>query len=278
MATIILNNKIVPAEDPCIRYNDRGFTLGHGLFETILVKKCTLPALDYHWQRLNTSAPIVGITLPFTYQKLESMLKALIVNNHLEDKIAGARVTITHGESERGILPVKAPQASFLISVFECAPHVDKPYSACIVNTRKNEHTASARVKSISYLDNILAKQEAMSRSYDEAILLNTSSNIADGAISNIYIVKNGKIFTPPIADGALPGVVRSILLTEFKHLFQIIEKTISPEELIDADEVFLTNALMGVKSVGRVNEKEFSSFVVSNSIGNALREMKHYI
>jgi len=273
-----VNNKIVPSDNPCIHYNDRGFTLGHGLFETILVKKSALPALDYHWQRLKTSAPIIGITLPFTRQQLESMLTELIVDNQLQDKIAGARVTITHGESERGILPLKTPQPNFLISVFECATPIDRPYSACIVNTRKNEHTASARIKSISYLDNILAKQEAMSRGYDEAILLNTASNIADGSISNIYIVKNGEIFTPPVGDGALPGVVRSILLTEFNHLFQIIEKNISPAELMEADEVFLTNALMGVKSVGKVDEKEFNSFVVANSIGDALRGVKHYI
>lgn len=278
MTTIILNNKIVPAENPCIHYNDRGFTLGHGLFETILVKKGALPALDYHWQRLKTSAPIIGITLPFTRQELESMLTELIINNHLQDKIAGARVTITHGESERGILPLKAPQPNFLISVFECAVPIDRPYSACIVNTRKNEHTASARIKSISYLDNILAKQEAMSQGYDEAILLNTASNIADGSISNIYIVKNGKILTPPVVDGALPGVVRSILLAELNHLFPIIEKTILPAELLGADEVFLTNALMGVKSVGKVDNKEFNSFGMANKIGDALREMKNYI
>ena len=278
MSTIILNNKIIPAENPCIHYNDRGFTLGHGLFETILVKKSALPVLDHHWQRLKKSAPIIGITLPFTRQALESMLTELIINNQLQNKIAGARVTITHGESKRGIFPLKAPQPNFLISVFECVNPVERPYSACIVNTRKNEHTAAASIKSISYMDNILAKQEAMSRGYDEAILLNTASNIADGSISNIYIVKNKQIFTPPVADGALPGVVRSILLAEFNHLFPIIEKTILPVELLEADEMFLTNALMGVKSVGKVDNKEFNSFGVANSIGNALRKIKNYI
>ena len=273
-----MNNKIVPAENPCIHYNDRGFTLGHGLFETILVKKSALPVLDYHWQRLKTSAPIIGITLPFTRQALESMLTELIINNQLQNKIAGARVTITHGESKRGIFPLKAPQPNFLISVFECVNPVERPYSACIVNTRKNEHTAAASIKSISYMDNILAKQEAMSRGYDEAILLNTASNIADGSISNIYIVKNKQIFTPPVADGALPGVVRSILLAEFNHLFPIIEKTILPVELLEADEMFLTNALMGVKSVGKVDNEEFNSFGVANSIGDALRKIKNYI
>ena len=278
MSTIIFNKKLIPSENPCIRYNDRGFTLGHGLFETILVKKGAVPAIDYHWARLNASAPVIGTKIPFSQQELESMLSELIIENNLQDKIAGARVTITHGESERGILPLHTPQPNFLIAVFECATPVERPYSALIVNTRKNEHTASARIKSISYLDNILAKQEAMNQNYDEALLLNTASNLADGAISNVYLVKDGEIFTPPVADGALPGVVRCILLEEFNTRFSITERSISVPDLLDADEVFLTNALMGVKPVNRLNTKEFGTFAITNRIGEALRETKNYI
>ena len=278
MSAIIFNKKLVPSENSCIRYNDRGFTLGHGLFETILIKKSVAPAMDYHWARLNASAPVIDISVPFSQQELELMLSELIVENKLQDKIAGARVTITHGESERGILPLHAPQPNFLISVFECASPVGRPYSALIVSTRKNEHTASARIKSISYLDNILAKQEARDQNYDEAILLNTASNVADGAISNVYMVKGGQIFTPPVADGALPGVIRRILLEEFNTSFSITEKSISVSEILDADEVFLTNALMGVKRVSRLNTKEYSSFAIASSISKALRDKKNYI
>ena len=278
MPTIILNNKIIPSENPCIHYNDRGFTLGHGLFETILVKKSALPALYYHWQRLKTSAPIIGITLPFTCQELESMLIELIIDNQLQDKIAGARVTITHGEAARGLLPAQAPNPNFIIAVFESTMPSDKPFSACIVSTRKNEHTAASRVKTISYMDNILAKQEAMSQGYDEAILLNTSSNVADGSISNVFIVKDQQIFTPPISDGALPGVVRAILLEEFSRDFSITEKSISPADIKQADEVFLTNALMGIKSVYRVDNTDYLSFSVANKLSGLLRDKKNYI
>ena len=278
MSTIIYNKKVVSSKEPCISHTDRGFTLGHGLFETILVKKGAFPALEYHWKRLVSSAPILGIALPFSREELESMLTELIIQNNLQDKLASARVTITHGEAARGLLPAIAPNPNFVIAVFESAPHSDKPFSACIVNTRKNEHTAASRVKTISYMDNILAKQEAMNQGFDEAILLNTASNVADGSISNIYIVQNGQVFTPPVVDGALPGVVRSILLAEFNPLFQITEKTISPAELLEADEAFLTNALMGVKSVRKVDEREFNSFGVANNIRDALRDIKNYI
>lgn len=277
MSVIIYNKKIVPSEDPCIRHNDRGFTLGHGLFETILVKKSATPALDYHWRRLEASAPILGIALPFSYQELKSMLNDLIIKNNLQDKLAGARITITHGEAARGILPVQAPQPNFLITVFECAAPSNKPFSACIVNTRKNEHTPAARVKSVSYIDNILAKQEAITQGYDEAILLNTASNVADGSISNVFMVKDNQVITPPVSDGALPGVIRSILLEEFNQDFSMVERSISPEELMLADEIFLTNALMGIKSVSRLDDKIFASLPVANKLGALLRGRKNY-
>jgi branched-chain amino acid aminotransferase len=278
MSIIIFNKKLISAENPCVYHNDRGFTLGHGLFETILIKKKLIPMIDYHWNRLIASAPMLGIEIPFSQQELESMVYELIVDNKLQDKMASARVTITHGESERGILPLQAPKPNFLISVSECARLINRPYSAVIVKTRKNEQSVSSRIKSISYLDNILARQEAMSKQYDEAILLNTASNLADGAIANVYIVKNEEIFTPPIADGALPGVVRRVLLEEFSANFSITERSLSVDDMLDADELFLTNALMGVKPVNRLNTKVYHSFMMTNRIADALRVEKNYI
>lgn len=273
MSFINYNGKIISSDQACIQHNDRGFTLGHGLFETMLVKKEAFPALDYHWHRLETSAPLIGITLPFSKRELVEMLSTLIKKNNLHEKTAGARVTVTHGESSRGILPITPPSPNFLISVFEYSPIIKSDFSALIVNTRKNEHTLAARIKSISYLDNILAKQEAINQGYDEAILLNTASNVADGAIANVFMVKNGQIYTPKITDGALPGVVRSILLKEFRAEFSIVEKSISMDELLQADEVFLTNALMGVQPVSRINCVNYDACSIGMAVSIRLKE-----
>lgn len=278
MSIIFYNKKTVSSEAPCIRYNDRGLTLGHGLFETILVKHGIFPALDYHWKRLVSSAPILGIILPFSREELESMLTELIIQNNLQDTLASARVTITHGESARGLLPTQAPNPNFVIAVFESVSPSDKPFSAFIANTRKNEHTAASRVKTICYMDNILARQEAMSHGFDEAILLNTASNVAGGSISNVFMVKDHQICTPPVSDGALPGVVRAILLEEFSSDFCIIEKSINPNELKQADEIFLTNALMGIKSVHRLDNTDFSSCSITHKLSDLLRDRKNYI
>jgi branched-chain amino acid aminotransferase len=278
MTTIIYNHKTILSNKACIKHNDRGFTLGHGLFETILVKKSIAWAIDYHWYRLETSAPLIGITLPFSKQELTKMISALINKNNLQDKIAGARVTITHGESDRGILPITPLPSNFVISVFEYTHLPKADFSALIATTRKNEYTIAARIKSISYLDNILAKQEAISQGYDEAILLNTASNVADGAITNVFMVKNNKIYTPSIADGALPGVIRSILLEELNTEFPVIEKSISEDELLSADEVFLTNALMGIQPVSHINSTKYEVFITSLALTKKLRDVKNYI
>lgn len=278
MSKIILNKNLVLSRNACIGHNDRGFTLGHGLFETILVKNGAIPALGYHWQRLKTSTEMIGISLPFTLPQLEEMIKLLIQENHLQDKIAGSRVTLTHGEAERGILPHQTPKPNFVITAFECIPSTDKSFATLIVTTRKNEHSPTSKIKSLSYLDNILAKKEAMETGYDEAILLNLAGNIADGSISNIFMVKDNQIITPLISDGALPGIVRTILLEEFKTDFSFVEKTITPEELMLADEIFLTNALMGVKKVCQLNHRTFNFSEITNSIQSALQEKKNYI
>lgn len=278
MSKIILNKNLVSSENPCVMYNDRGFTLGHGLFETILIKKSTIPALGYHWQRLKTSAEMIDISLPFTLDQLEGMINLLIHENYLQDKVAGSRITLTHGESERGILPSESPKPNFLITVFECIPSTDKPLEALIVKTRRNEHSVTSRIKSISYLDNILAKKEALKEGYDEAILLNSAGNVADGSISNIFMIKDNQIITPLITDGALPGVVRALLLAELKDKFSFVEKTIAPHELMCADEIFLTNALMGIKKVCKLNHRKFNFSKVTNIIQSILQEKKNYV
>lgn len=277
MTSIIFNKNVISANEPCISHKDRGFTLGHGLFETMLVKNGVYPALGYHWKRLHISAELIGITLPFSLKELELMLDDLVVKNRLQDKLASARLTVTHGEADRGILPEQSLRPNFVLSVAELPARNDKPYAALIVTTRKNEWAISSRVKSISYIDNILAKKEALEQGYDEAILLNTAGKVADGAVSNVFMVKAKQIITPLIGDGALPGVVRAMLL-EMKGDFSIMEKTIGLEELVDADEIFVTNALMGIKSVAKLGNKEWSTFPMASQLSLLLQEKRNYI
>ena len=277
MAYLIYNKQILRAETPCISPQDRGFTLGHGLFETLLFNENSFPAFDYHWQRLAASAPLLGIILPFSRFELETMLNELMKVNTLENQLAGARVTITHGDSARGLVPAEPTTPNFLITSFAHDWMANRPFSALIVNTRKNEHSLSARIKSISALDNILAKQEAKREGYDEAILLNSKNQVADGAMTNIYLVKDKQILTPPLEDGALPGVIRSILLQEFQHKLAISEQSISVAMVLAAKEVFLSNALLGVQPLRQINNTQKLDYSTAQHISNLLNKEKNY-
>ena len=114
MSYINFKGQVIPATEPYIQTNDRGLTLGCGIFEAILIKKRSMPALAYHWKRLEASAPIIGISIPFSCNTLENMLLVLIEKNNLHNKIADARLTLTSGNSARGILPAPGPQPTFL--------------------------------------------------------------------------------------------------------------------------------------------------------------------
>lgn len=278
MPTILVNGQITPSHHPCIKYNDRGFTLGHGLFETILMHHGIIPAFDFHWHRLEMSAPLIGITLPFSKHDLMDMLHTLMKENRLQQTIAAARITVTHGESSRGLWPTTEIAPNVVISAFKYSPPATTDFSAVIVSARKNEHAITSRIKSISYLDNILAKQEALSQGFDEAILLNISSNVADGAMTTLFIVKHSRVYTPPVTDGALPGVLRQIILDQLSSEFSIVEQSFSATELLEADEIFVTNALIGVQSVTQINNKKKAHFDVSQAIAKRLRKMGYTI
>lgn len=255
---IIYNSKLISESDYCFKHNDRGLTIGHGIYETILVNYGCAPFLKLHWQRLKESAEIIGITIPFSLDELNKMIGSLIYINGLVEKVAGVRITLTAGESLRGLLLCENIKPNFVISSFLNKQNDKSSLSALIVKTIKNEFSLASKAKTISNIDNIFAKNEAYKQGFDEAILLNTQSYVADGSISTFYIVKNNHIYTPQTKDGALPGVIRSILLNEMQHDIPILEKSISVEDALSADEVFISNTLMGIKPIHKLNHVEY--------------------
>jgi branched-subunit amino acid aminotransferase/4-amino-4-deoxychorismate lyase len=204
----------------------------------------------------------------------------LIANNQLNAVNAAIRLTVTDGISDRGLLSSAYQDPTFIETASQIPFNLKTSMTATIVNTRRNENSLSSRIKSISYLDNILAKKEAVINGFDEAILLNSKSLVAEGAISNIFVVKNNMIYTPPIEDGALPGITRYVILNELKIKdIQIVEHHIDKEMLFNADELFISNALLGVKPIHKLDDKNFDeTFDVTTLIANTLRYQCDYI
>jgi branched-subunit amino acid aminotransferase/4-amino-4-deoxychorismate lyase len=164
----------------------------------------------------------------------------------------------------------------------EISPYPPEYYTqgvkVVISDIRQNSFSPLSQHKSLSYLNNILAKEEARIKGVFEAILLNSEGEVAEGATSNIFIAKSEKIFTPPVSSYILPGVTRKAVLSIITELkFQAEEKKISPEELFTSDEVFLTNSIMEVMPVVEANDKKIgdgSPGTVCKSIAKAYREL----
>jgi branched-chain amino acid aminotransferase len=244
-----LNGELKDAADARIAPDDRGFTLGDGLFETIAVKKAAPKRLAAHLARLRDGAGMLGIPVPYTDAKIAELTASLIGANALTD--GALRITLTRGPGARGIAPPETPTPTFLITTGGLPP--DDPMSLMVAqSTRRNEQSPLARVKNLGYLDNILARREAVAAGADDAVLLNTQGRVAETTIANIFCLIGGGLVTPPVSEGALPGVMRA----EVIRLARAEERPIAADELARASEIFVSNAL-GIRPVLRMNGQE---------------------
>lgn len=244
---VSLNGVLTDAAAARIDPADRGFTLGDGLFETIAVRRNAVRHLGAHLRRLRDGAGILGIPLPGNDQELAAQIGVCITANGLKDAVV--RVTLTRGIGARGIVPPLNPSPTFMITAAPM-PEAAGPAKVIVARvTRRNEHSPLAGIKHLNYLDNILARREAQAAGADDAILLNTAGNIAESTVANVFILVDGFMLTPPLEDGALPGIMRG----EAIKLARAEERTITPEMFARAAEVFLTNAL-GVRPVTHID------------------------
>lgn len=217
---------------------DRGFTLGDGIFETIRINKSKARRFEAHMARLRDGAKVLGLTVPTTDAEIESRIEALVQANDLID--AAVRVSLSRGPGVRGLIPPDPSAPTLLISASPLPPPAEPARAIIAFSTRRNEHSPTSRIKSLSYLDNVIARQEAEQYGANEALLLNTQGRLAEATISNLFLLIDGALLTPSVAEGALPGVVRADLLAKFRGQ----EAHLEVDDLGRAEEAFLTNAL----------------------------------
>ena len=250
MSIVWLNGTL--ADAACVRIDpgDRGFTLGDGIFETVRVQHGRAMHLPLHLARLRVGAASLGITCDWTEEALVSAMQDLLSANALQD--AALRLTLTRGPAPRGVLPSGPGQTTLLISAGPLpAPAAPARLIVCST-TRRNEHSPLSRIKSLNYLDSIMARREADARGADDALLLNTGGAVAEASAANVVFLTEGRAVTPPVADGALPGIARSLLL----QAGWISEARIAVSMLATADAALLVNAL-GCRAVASIDGME---------------------
>ena len=242
-----LNGELAELDTLRIDPRDRGFLLGDGLFETLLSENGTIRRVRRHLTRLQESADLIGLPLHKTDLELLTAMQRVLAANGLQEGRAALRLTVSRGVGPRGLVPPVEAAATILIT----AAALGAPAASCsamIAQTVRGSGTVSARVKSLNYLDSVLARREAAQRGVDEALMRNCHGRIAEASAANLFLVRDGGLVTPPVSEGALPGIQRAVVMAAARALgIDIVEAAVSDTELACADELFLTNSLIGI-------------------------------
>lgn len=259
---LIIDGELQPKDKACIFANDKGLLLGFGLFETMRLDKGIIVALDKHWQRLEKSASLLELSLPLSFKDLCQAIKCLI--NYYGIDRAGIRLTVTAGEGERGLLANPLQCGHYILEHFDLPKQKLSNYRLCWSSILANPSDPLVSIKSLSYLTHAFVKREANRLGFDDALQLTYEGFVTETSTANLFMIKKGRLFTPALSDGVLPGITRARII-EYCALNRIecIERSIQKEEILKADEVFISNALMGVIPIASIEDKRFSSMSI---------------
>lgn len=264
MAACWLNGKLVNREQATVSVFDHGLLYGDGVFEGIRFYKRKPFRLEAHLRRLSHSAIAIGLALPYTLDELETAIKD-VIQAYAEEN-GYLRLVITRGEGTLGIDPASCQRGTaFIIAdrVSVVAPHVlQQGAKLVIASTRRLPPDGlDPRLKSLNYLNHVLARMEASQANADEAILLNAQGYVTEGTTDNIFIVRDGTLMTPPVTDGALEGVTRDVVLQLAGELdIACSERTLAPYDLYTADECFLTGTAVELVPVCEIDARVLRS------------------
>jgi branched-chain amino acid aminotransferase len=249
MSFLWLNGEILPGEAARIDPADRGLMLGDGLFETMAVRDGGVPELARHYARLAAGASYLRIPLPLGLPALEESCRALLAANGMRE--AALRLTLTRGPGPRGVAPPAHPTPTLLITAAPPAAP-GGPLRLVTASLRRDEASPLSALKTLNYLPNVLARIEAAEQSADDALLLNRQGFVAETTAANLFVRLGGQWVTPPVADGALPGIRRAMLL----EAGRVEEMTLAPGQFLRAEAAFAGNAL-GLRAVAALDGHE---------------------
>ena len=258
---VYIDGKFYPKSEAKISVYDHGLLYGDGVFEGIRAYNGIVFKLKEHIDRLYKSAHPIFLKIPLTKAELtEAVLKTLKKNNLTNAYI---RLVVTRGVGDLGLDPRKCPKATIIIITepllqLHSAEKVENGINTIITWVKRNPvDAATHEMKSLNYLNSILGKIEANNVGADEAICLDKTGYVCEGVGENIFIVRDGKLYTPPISSGALDGITRALIIRLAKKLgIEVTERNITPNELFTADEVFFTGTAAEVAPIREVNKR----------------------
>jgi branched-chain amino acid aminotransferase len=250
---IYIDGRFYPREEAKISVFDHGLLYGDGVFEGIRMYNGKIFRLDDHLDRLYDSAKTIDLCPPLSKKEMEQAIIQTVKKNNLKD--AYIRPIITRGIGDLGLCPTKCPKATVIIIATEWGAMYgdlyEKGLKATTVSIRRNPACSlPPNVKSLNYLNNILAKIEANCKGGDEAIMFDMQGHVSEGSGDNIFVVKNGIIYTPPTLNN-LRGITRMVVLEIAKSMgISVVEADLGYFDLYTADEIFVTGTAAEVAPI----------------------------
>lgn len=262
---IWLDGRIMPVGEARLSVFDHGVLYGDGVFEGIRSYNGRIFACKPHIDRMFASAKAINLRLPFTFEQIERALEEALDANGLlhPDKDAYIRMVCTRGVGVLGISPFRTWKPQLYIIASTIQMYSDEMYEKgmpVIISsvTRTSTNAMPPQVKSLNYLNNVMAKIEAYNSNHPEAIMLNGQGNVAEATGDNIFVVRNGQLQTPPTSAGILEGITRATVIRLARERgIEVVEKDLVRFDLYAADECFLTGTGAQVIPVNRIDYRE---------------------
>lgn len=255
---IWIDGKLVDEADAKISVFDHGLLYGDGVFEGIRIYNGKIFELEAHIDRLYRSAKAIRLTVPMSRDKLISSVKETARANNI---VGGyIRLVVTRGVGTLGLNPFVCERSTVFIIADNIQLYPEEFYEngmkvISATTVRNHPLALPPQVKSLNYLNNILAKIEALDSNVPEAIMYNHEGYVAEATGDNVFIVKDGVIYTPPVEAGALPGITRAVVIRLAKEEnLQVVEKNLTRFDLYVCDEFFLTGTAAEVIGVVEID------------------------
>ncbi|MGA2767850.1 MAG: branched-chain-amino-acid transaminase [Candidatus Bathyarchaeia archaeon] len=261
---VYIDGAYYPKSQAKVSVFDHGLLYGDGVFEGIRAYSGSVFKLKEHVDRLYRSAHMIMLEIPVAREQMVQAVVETLRRNNLKDSYI--RLVVTRGVGDLGLNPKKCLRPTIIVITDKIALHKgeakEKGVTAMLSWVKRDPVDATSHeIKSLNYLNSILAKIEANINGVDEAICLDKNGYVCEGVAENIFIVKNGKLFTPPSYTGALPGITAQEVMKLARGLgFEVEEKNITPYELFNAEEVFFTGTAAEIVPVREINKRTINS------------------
>jgi len=261
---IFMSDKLVDEKDAVVSVFDHGLLYGDGVFEGIRAYNGRVFLLDEHIDRLYDSAKAIALEIPMTKEQMGQAVVDTCKANDIEDGYV--RLVVTRGKGTLGLNPYLCDEAEIIIIAAKIQLYPQELYDNGLKiitcgTVRNHTESINPRIKSLNYLNNVLAKIEAINAGCMECLMLNPQGQVAEASGDNVFAVKNGIITTPPSWCGALEGLTRNkVMELARKTGYEVRESVMARYDLYTADEVFLTGTAAEIISVVDIDKRQIGN------------------